>query len=646
MTNPFEKRATEYLRDGEAFLSVVTPAPLFTFFESKANDGSLYDRLAVIIGTPGSGKTTIATLFQFKTLETLRRNPGMDGYKELVNALTKCGAMSNERQLIVGCRLPLEAEYREYWELPYSDELKYGLMETLLQARAVISWLQNVTSNNRYQLNDISILPREGAVASLDQIGGERANDVYEKARSIERAVYQIGAALVPPKIDSIPSIATAAYHPFDVIESFQIQEKYGEPPLTLKPLVMLDDAHTLHPLQLSELQTRLTRREIKIARWILMRLDAQTPEATLEDTKRQEDAIEATSRINPNREITKIWLQKSVDRTGQRKQFRKMAKDMADKYLRLMDLFNRQGITSLANILSTKPEQLSESKFKELTKKVNRAQRECNVTEKRRALFEAQIDTYFAGSKTAADNGRDVRMAMLSILMHRYVKRVPQESLFDVGDDQEPSKPIIANLDVVNGARIHLLHEYERPYYYGLDILCDASSENAEQFLHLAGRLVSIAETRLIRGSGDVTLSTVVQHRELRKRTREILNDWSFPEHMLVRHLSDEIARQCVDKAKEPNASLGGGPNTFGIPQEDVFHITNTHKRLAQVLKYGVAYNAFSFVPWYKTKGTFWCLLELSGATNINHGLCLSRGSFLERDVADLNDILEGFDQ
>lgn len=644
MTNPFEKRATEYLRDGEAFLSVVTPAPLFTFFESKAKDGSLYDRLAVIIGTPGSGKTTLATLFQFKTLETLRRNPGMDGYKELVNALTKCGAMSNERQLIVGCRLPLEAEYREYWELPYSDELKYGLMETLLQARAVLSWLQNLTANEHYQLENISILAREGAVASLDQIGGERARDVYEKARSIERAVYQIGAALVPPKIESISSTATAAYHPFDVIESFQIQGEHGELPLTLKPLVMLDDAHTLHPRQLSELQTRLARRELKIARWILMRLDAQTPESALSDTSRHKDAI---SRINPNREIAQIRLQKSTtDRAGQRKQFRKMAKDMADKYLRLMDVFNRQGITNLANILSTKPERLSESKFKELTKKVIRVQRECNVSEKRRTVFEEEIEAYFAGSKIAADNGRDVRMSMLSILMHRYVKRIPQASLFDVGDDQEPSKPIAANLDVANGARIHLLYEYERPYYFGLDVLCDASSENAEQFLHLAGRLVSIAETRIVRGFGDVTLSAFVQHRELRKRTREILTAWSFPEHKLVRHLTDEIARQCVNKAKEPNASLGGGPNTFGIPQEEFNQIANTHPRLAQVLKYGVAYNAFSLVSWYKTKGVYWCLLELSGATNIHHGLCLSRGSFLERDVAHLSHILEGFNQ
>ena len=78
MANPFEKRATEYLRDDEAFLAVVTPEPLATFLQKPAKEGRLYDRLAMIIGTPGSGKTTLARLFQFSTLHHSKspRNAG------------------------------------------------------------------------------------------------------------------------------------------------------------------------------------------------------------------------------------------------------------------------------------------------------------------------------------------------------------------------------------------------------------------------------------------------------------------------------------------------------------------------------------------------------------------------------------------
>ena len=41
MTNPFEKRATEYLREDEAFLPVVTPEPLMTFFRKPAQEDRL-----------------------------------------------------------------------------------------------------------------------------------------------------------------------------------------------------------------------------------------------------------------------------------------------------------------------------------------------------------------------------------------------------------------------------------------------------------------------------------------------------------------------------------------------------------------------------------------------------------------------------
>src|SRR5258705_2290659 len=87
MANPFEKRATEYLRDDEAFLAVVTPDPLVTFFSKPAQEGRLYDRLTTIVGTPGSGKTTLARLFQYPTLRTLLRNQEARAEKQLVDVL-------------------------------------------------------------------------------------------------------------------------------------------------------------------------------------------------------------------------------------------------------------------------------------------------------------------------------------------------------------------------------------------------------------------------------------------------------------------------------------------------------------------------------------------------------------------------------
>jgi hypothetical protein len=634
MSNPFEKRATEYLRDDEAFLSVVTPAPLFTYFEPKARDGVLYDRLVVVVGSPGSGKTTIATLVQFKTLETLRRQKGMENYRQLVHALTKCGLMRDEEILACGCRLPLESEYREFWELPYEEDLKTGLMHSLLQARAVISWLQNLTSRNRCSLDDIEITPRIDTPAAAAQIGGTSGRNLFEKACQVERDIYRVGSALVPPKAADFPALSIEAYEPFQVIEKFVVSS--GEQvPREYIPLVVLDDAHSLHHTQLSRMLAWLARREQRVGRWVLMRLDSQTPQAALLDSF--EDTAEGLS-TKVAREVTTIWLQRRDDRRTQRSQFRSMAKDMADRYLRLMEIFTRSGVTSLTSVLDVSPESLGAGKLKELKKKVDRIQSDLKISAKTRKELEEEVRSYATGAE--GDVAEDVQLAILRILMHRYARRLPQVSLFELTEELEPSRPVKANAEIAEGARIQLMHEFGRPYYFGLEVLCDGSSENAEQFLQLAGRLVSLSETRIIR-SQPHSLPASLQHRELRSKATEMIAEWRFPERKAVGLLVEGIADQCFTKTMEPTAPLGAGPNAFGIPQSEFVKLPVTHPRLAEVLKYGIGYNALGIKQNHTTKHALWTLIELGGISIIKGGLGFRKGNFLERTADDLAKIV-----
>jgi hypothetical protein len=122
----------------------------------------------------------------------------------------------------------------------------------------------------------ILIVAREEAEAQLDQIGGTTAENVLKRARAVERAIYSIGASLLPPDVNDIPPEAREPYQPFEAIREIEIN--WNGEAVRLRPLIILDDVHTLHPQQFESLFQMLTRREMKVGRWMMMRMDALSP--------------------------------------------------------------------------------------------------------------------------------------------------------------------------------------------------------------------------------------------------------------------------------------------------------------------------------------------------------------------------------
>lgn len=644
MANLFLKRTTEYLRDDAGFLSIIAPEPLYAFFERHAKAGTLFDRLCMVIGSPGSGKTTLSTLLQYNIVETLLRNANREEYKPILQALSKCGILENGEVKVIGCRIPLESDFREFWELPYKDEVKIGLYKSFLQARTIIGWMKNIEANGGYDFNNVEIIYRKGQEGAAESVGGCKALDVLRVAKLKEKAIYEISAALIAPEENNLAKDAISPYRPFEIIEAFQISRSNSNNQFKLIPLVMLDDAHSLHPNQFIATQEWLAKREMQIARWLLMRLDAQTPEQVINNYRIPSNSDKG-SLISKNREITTVLMQGNNSRRQQRENFREMAKNMSNKYLRLMPVFNKHGIISFSDLLSEHNHPMPNSKIDLIKDDIEKVQHKYSISLRIRDEFNKAIEQYFLKTKKN-DNSIEIRLSMLLIMLHRYANRVPQASLFSPVEHENKKnsiKPVKPNSAMLDGARLHLMHKYGRAYYYGIDIICYGSSENAELFLMLAGALVEIAETRIIKyPNKKVELEPNLQHDKLVEKSNKIIDEWSFPYFSDVKRLCNYIALHCREKALEPNASLGGGPNAFGILQDEFDKIHMEHPKLANIIKYGVAYNAFSLKPKSLVKHQMWCLIELSGTVIIANGLTLMRGGFLEKNASDLLKAIE----
>lgn len=639
MENPFLRRATEFLRDDEAFLAIVSPEPVTYFLGGPGQRGTLYDRLVLLRGAPGCGKTTLARLFEFPTLWTLLRNQGFVGYKDVKAALSTCGAIQDDRPRILGCRLPLETDYRDFWEFPYPDELKSNLMTTMLQARSVLGWFRHLRATGISE-EEIRLIPRPESQTLLDTIGGTGGIQVRARAAAVENAIYKVMTALVAPAEKDLPADVVAAYRPFDIIDQI---EAPGEPigvggTVTLVPLAIFDDGHVLHPSQFRALERFLVRRELRIARWLVARFDVLLPEealaAAIED---RSDPAEFPG-ITADRDTEPILLQSSGKRRKQRDRFRTLAKDMASRYLRRMPLLSGKGLTSLGNLLGDSGVHLTAGRLKELQEKVDRTQQQLRVPEAQRRSFTEQIRAFRGGVATTP---QDVELGMLLVMMHRYDVRRRRNgpTLFEMDDDSDSGPSVAANPSVYEAALFQLFRHYDRPYYFGIDDLCDASSENAELFLQLSAQLVEAVATQVARNRPP-TLTPGEQQKLLRERAGDIIDKWSFPHDDAVRRLVSKIAERCLEKSLEPNGAVIA--NAFGLMQSDFETLAATLPHLGRVIQFAVAYNAVTLVPHHACKNKEWCLLELGGMALLNHGLTLKRGGFIEGSPIELAGFLK----
>lgn len=627
MHNPFQKRASEHLVSSEAFLPLVSPVPLDLIL-GNSNISSLLDKLVFVLGTPGSGKTTFGRLFEFETLMTLHERRPLQALKPMVKALADHDVLSESGPTILAARLAMDNEYREMWELPYDDRVKKELLFKLIQSRCVLLWCNALTSHG-IKDEEIEIVANQYSPGAIDAIGATDVSNLRAVAARVETEVYKVIHALVPKKLEEIDN-ALAPYDPLSHLKEFSVRLPDAQQLVSLKPMLIVDDAHELHPQQFTELSDFLINRDLSAARWIMTRYDIAITA--------NEWILEHSGSNKPGRQLGRdfqVLLTSHQADTSQKRTFRSAAQDIAHRYLKEMDVFNRAQQTRLDAMLMETCRGISSSNFELLNTRIQSDIATLRISPERVAKLKEIVEEY----SSAKSESEDVSLAMLRILLHRYSKRTPQQQLFSEAIDVEPNRELKADAGIMAGAKLHLMHLFERPYYYGVDAVADSGNGNIEQFLRTADVLVRDLEAKLIRRKQKIHLTAEEQHRIIRETAHYTMDHWDFPMHRQVVQLVDFIGNKAKEASLLPNAYLDQGANAYGVLRDDFDGMMSQHRQLATAIHYGIAYNAISITPGYHCKNQVWTLIQLGGYPIIKYGLPFNRGGFVEGGMRSLYD-------
>lgn len=636
MDNPFKKRRTELITDRRTLLSLVSSVPVTEFF--RVEKAEVIEKLTLVVGTPGSGKTTIAQVVEFESLLSLCQKTGSPINEDLADVLATNGLIKDRLPAVLGHRLAMTTNFRDIWELPYSDQMRLALLRAFVQSKAVLGWFNQLDLMG-FSLGEVEVVMGANSESVIEITGANDAAAFRKYARDIELAIFKVVTALVPPtEQDMAENFLNTRYDVFEVLRGFRILrwpetvESPTDGSLVLRPMIIVDDAHELHPTQFTQLRDWLKSKAIGVSRWLMCR-----PDVISADDYREALAKDFVSEehMAPGSTRGRDYLMKPMQlSSGRSSQFKSIAVDIANRYVQGVPEFSRRGLKDIRPMLNRQDNaDLAEGIRKQLQEKVDKIAKD--------AHFSATLVESLR-SRVRQDARPDEALAALRILLHREMNRSPQMGLLGETDlwDEPVTGDKTVNTMLMDGARIQLMHEFDRPYYFGMDKLIAASNSNIEQFIRLAGTLVDELLAKVIRGR-DADLTPKAQHVALVSQAKQVIAEWDFPYNAIVRQLIKQIAERCLERTLKPNAPLDDGANAIGIPQDQIDSVLKKDGRLARILHFAFAYKALVFVPHYHCKNKVWCLLELGALPNLANGLPLSRGGFVEGNLRMLQNML-----
>ena len=599
---------------------------------------AIWDRLLVLRSASGAGKTSLMRLFRSDSLEFIN---GRDDLRELAEKLRAVGALDDQGPVWLGTLLNLSRNYRGLVDvLPY-PEAAVRLFFRLLDARIMMAVMAAALAAQGLEFPaDIDELTFEATKdgensGELSQrLGGSAGRSVLAWAQSVESELLAMLDSLLPVGWTEEDRGHAELYSlRFLTLCNIHVAGR----PLRQKPLIMLDDGHSLAKSQRDALLLALGDRSLRVGRWYSERYEALAPEEILGSIgKKGRDyellELESVARGVPD---------------GERQRFRQ------GHFERLLtDIANRRAATALKHQAGVDD---PFSLF--LTDDEETVAEQSVITEAWSTLTERLLTNhgtrYSQWVETASSRtglGGLVGMKEVEILISRDERR-SQRELFDVVlSDAEATERGSSALR--EAARLQLSQEFGLPFYYGPDAVARLSSQNIEQYLVICGDLFAEMLGR-ITVDKEPHLTPFRQDRIIRRASEMLWKQIPTLAHhgrdvqALIAGIVD-IARIEAKKLNVPYPPGVTGTAMLMAEREqlidDRFRAENPHAQTLYVaLSEAVALNLVSAEVDRSSKNQKVMVLYLNRLLCPRFDLVLGRGGFRERRIGVMASWLAG---
>lgn len=588
----------------------------------------LWDRLVLIRSAPGAGKTSLLRAVSAEALRVLegRRN----AHEDLVERLRGMGVLDGDgNPAVLGFRVPLARDFRAIVDLEPDAAAATRTFWRLLDARIIGAFCDAIEC--LVDVDEGPVLPAirieavaDGATA-LERLGGPTADAMRGWAIRAETQILDRLDAVLPR---DEPCDGHAAPYSLRALSAATLV--VDGRPLSLRPLLMLDDGHELADRQRKLLLDALHDRELQLARWYTERYSAMEPEELVGDGEPRRNHVP----VDLEREAQ--LMGNVTRRGGKTRQFEKL----------LADIAARRAARPLAQYDSEDRsfvELLDVDDGSELDARAERA-----VTKIRERLQGSDANSRYGGWFAEAEHLRGHEAARrwreLEIVITRDRAR-PEMGLFavELTDEERRAR---SGSSIREAADLFLRREFGLPFYAGSERLSKLSAENIEQYLNLCADLFDemLVEITLRRGAD---LSRLQQDAALTAASEQFWRE--VPARRVggrgIQQLLRHIARLCRTDTYRRKAPYAPGVTGTALSMDDRARLLDpdVRKRLAgaqelfDALGGAIGHNLLRAHTNRSVKNNCWMVLYLNRLTCVRYGLPLGYGGFRERPLEEM---------